>query len=606
MELLKQKIENSHYCWPYIIISLVVVLSYAPTFTGGFILDDNTLIKNNPYVKEPHSLASYLEQEDGIVESENREDEHTGYYRPLVNITYRIDYKLWGMKPEGFRTTNLVFHILTCFLLFRFILLLVNNRQAAFWATILFALHPVNTESVSWVCARNNMLVTLFSLISFYYYIKGRTGQNRLMLAASWFFFLLAIFSKEFGLLVLPCIFLYQRFLSKEKRSAIDETVSYLPFLLIALGYFLLRNLVTGSWLPPSDQGGLWERIYFAPYLIAWNLKLIFLPYGLHNFIINYPTSYLNWQAFAGFCYITLLVVLTWKARKNKLVIFSIFSFHAALFPILNIVHTSAVTLISMRWLYFPLIFLSLAATQLIENALSKNRFLSITLFSLALIYSGTYSYILNNNLWHDEDSFFRQEVLHFNNYFYAGGLAENLFNKKDYQEAERYFMIAIDHYPKDAKNHINYSALLTGTGRQEEAILLLERAKSLAMTRNERGQWHNNIGTACFDLNKYEDALKHFKKSVEFCSGEFQPWSNLGAVYGALGDYVNSVSALRKGQEMAPDSVQIKKNLALAYYRMGNYAQAVSVLKKIPQQKWEEMGVNQLLDKARKGLESN
>jgi len=606
VELLKQKIENSHYCWPYIIISLVVVLSYAPTFTGEFILDDNPLIRNNTYITEPHSLVSYFEQEDGRVERENSRNEHTGYYRPFVNVTYRMDYKLWGMNPQGFRATNLLLHLLTCFFLFRFIVLLVNDREAAFWATLLFALHPVNTESVSWISARNNILVTLFFLMSLYCYIKAWEAQSCLHLTGSVLFFVFAVFSKEFGLLLLPCIFFYQRFLSGNKRNVSREIISYLPFLFIGFGYFVLRKMVTGSWLTPSEAGHLWERIYFAPYLIAWNLKLILLPYSLHNFIINYPTSYLNWQAFAGFCYITLLVVLTWKARKNKLVIFSIFSFHAALFPILNIIHTSAVTLISMRWLYFPLIFLSLAATQLIDNALSKNRFLSITLFSLALIYSGTYSYILNNNLWHDEDTFFRQEMLHFNNYFYAGGLAENLFNKKDYQEAERYFMIAIDHYPKDAKNHINYSALLTGTGRQEEAILLLERAKSLAMTRNERGQWHNNMGTACFDLNKYEDALKHFKKAVEFCSGEFQPWSNLGAVYGALGDYVNSVSALRKGQEVAPDSVQIKKNLALAYYRMGNYAQAISVLKKIPQQKWEEMGVNQLLDKARKGLESN
>lgn len=605
MELFRQRIKKLH-CWPYIIISLLVTLSYVPTFTGGFILDDNPLIRNNPYIKEAHSLASYFDQEDGIIERENGRKKHTGYYRPFVNLTYRIDYKLWGMNPQGFRTTNFLLHLLTCFLLFRFIVLLVNDRQTAFWATLVFALHPVNTESASWVSSRNNILVTFFFLISLYCYIKAWEGQSYLNLIGSVLSFALAIFSKEFGLLVLPCIFFYQRFLSMKRRHISREMISYLPFLLVVIGYFLLRKMVTDSWLTPSEEGHLWQRIYFTPYLITWDIKLIFFPYGLHNFIIHYPSNYLNWQVFAGFCCITLLGLLTWKAWKNKLLTFSIFSFLAALFPILNIIHTSAVTLISMRWLYFPMIFVSLAATQLIEKSVRKNRFLTVNVLGLVLIYSGTYSYILNNNLWHDEDTFFRQEVLNFNNYFYAGGLAENLFNKKEYQEAEGYFRIAINHYPQETKNYINYSALLTETGRPKQAILLLNRAKSLATTRKERGQWYNNMGTAYFNLKKYEEALKHLKKAVKFWPGESQFWSNLGAAYGSAGDYANSVFALKKGLEVAPDSVQIKKNLAIAYYRMGNYAQAISVFKKIPYQKWGEMGINQLLDKARKGLESN
>jgi tetratricopeptide (TPR) repeat protein len=605
MEVLKQRIKRLR-CWPYVIIGLFVALSYAPTFTGGFILDDNALIRNNPYVKELHSLASYLEQEDGIVENESRGDEHTGYYRPLVNLTYWIDYKLWGMKPEGFRTTNLFLHILTCFLLFRFVLLLVNNRHAAFWATILFAFHPVHTESVSWVCNRNNVLVTLFSLISFSCYIKGRTGQERLMLAASWLFFLLAIFSKEFGLLVLPCIFLYHRFLAKERPSTLGETVSYLPFLLIVLGYFLLRNMVTGSWLSPSDEAGLWERIYFAPYLIAWNIKLIFLPYDLHNFIVRYPASHLNWQAVAGLFCITFLGLLTLTAWKHRLARFSILSFLASLFPVLNIAHISAVSLISMRWLYFPMIFISLALAEAINKCLKMKFAFTVSILCPTVLYLGVYSYILNGCLWHNEDAFLRQEVVHFNNFFHSGGLAENLFNKKDYVSAERYFRMAIDKHPQETKNYINYSALLTETGRPKAAISLLERAKSLHMTRKERGEWHNNMGTAYFDLKKYEEALTYFEQAVESWHGASQFWSNLGAGYGATGDYTNSISALEKALRMAPDSLQTRKNLGVTYYRAGNYAQAILVLKKIPAQQREAMGVNHLLDKIRNALESN
>jgi hypothetical protein len=175
--------------WPCVTIGLLVTLVYLPSFSGGFILDDHALIKNNPYIREPHSLISYFSQEDGIVQSENRPEEHTGYYRPLANLTFRMDYRLWGMKPQGFRATNFVLHLLTSLVLYSFILLLVNDRQAAFWASLFFAVHPVSTEAVSWVSGRNNILVALFFLLSFHFYVKRWEGAGNLSFVASVLFF---------------------------------------------------------------------------------------------------------------------------------------------------------------------------------------------------------------------------------------------------------------------------------------------------------------------------------------------------------------------------------------------------------------------------------
>jgi Flp pilus assembly protein TadD len=590
-----------HPWWPFVIMGLLVTLVYIPTFSGGFILDDHALIENNPYIKEPHSLISYFGQEDGIVQSENRPEEHTGYYRPLANLTYRLDYKLWGMKPQGFRATNLVLHVLTSFLLYSFILLLAHDRQGAFWAALLYAVHPVNTESVSWISARNNILVALFFLSSLYFYIKSWEGAGRLSFMASVFFYVLAVLSKEFGLLVLPCIFLYHRFLTERKGRVRNEVISYLPFLLLGIGYFVVRKLVTGGWLTPSEPGNLWERIYFFPYLIAWNLKLIFFPYNLHNFIVHYPSDYVNWQVLAGFLCVALLSLLVWRMWRNRLVTFAILSFHAALFPILNIVHISAVTLVSMRWLYFPMIFVSLGVTQAIKKPMKLYPMLTTILVCLIVVYFGAYSYVLNRFLWKDEASFFSKEVVGFNNFFHAGGLAENLLEKKDYVHAEKYFQMAIEKYPKVGKNFINYSALLVDTGRAQAAISVLNEAKSLPMTSRERGEWYNNTGTAYFHLMEYEEAVRYFKEAVDFWPGESQFWSNLGAGYGSLGDYSNAASALERGLNLAPDSAQMRKDLAVVYRRMGRPARAVSVLEKISHEKLKEIGAEQLLNKARK-----
>jgi hypothetical protein len=592
--------------WPCVIIGLLVTLVYLPSFSGGFILDDHDLIENNPYIREPHSLISYFSQEDGIVQSENRPEEHTGYYRPLATLTYRIDYRLWGMMPQGFKATNFVLHLLTSLVLYGFTLLLVNDRQAALWASLFFAVHPVSTEAVSWVSGRNNILVALFFLLSFHFYVKRWEGAGNLSFVASVLFFAVAVLSKEFGLLVLPCIFLYHRFLSRRKGSFRDEIVSYLPFLLSAIGYFMLRKMVTGWWLSPSEAARLWERIYFSPYLIAWNLKLIFLPHNLHNFINHYPSNYLNWRVLAGFSCVALLSILIWKWRKNRTLSFSVLSFCAALFPVLNIVHISAVTLISMRWLYVPMIFVSLGVTQGIKKPMKINPIFTMSILSSIILYLGTYSYVLNHCLWKDEASFLRQEVVRFNNFFHAGAMAEHLVDKKDFLNAERYFQIAIKKYPRVSKNYINYSALLLNTDRPRAAISLLNDPESLPMTSKERAESLNNSGTAYFQLKDYEEALRYFTDAVHFWPGESRFWCNLGAAYASVGNYKNSVSAFEKGLELASDSAETRKDLAVVYCRMGRPDQAISVLKDIPDHQREEMGVNRLLNEARQASKLN
>jgi tetratricopeptide (TPR) repeat protein len=608
------KIKKTHvssvtlnqFWWPCAIISLLVTLVYFPTFNGKFILDDNSLIKNNPYIRELRPITSYLAQEDGMTDVGDAGSYHTGYYRPLINITYWLDYELWGMSAPGFRTTNLILHVLSCLLLFKVLVLLINDRHVCLLATVLFALHPVNTESVSWIVSRNNILVTLFGLSAIYFYIKGWETESRKSLILSIPCFILAILSKEFALMILPILFLYQRFLAKDRKNLTREVSCYLLFGMILILYFILRKSVTSSLLTPAEMGNIWSRIYFFPYLILVNLRLILVPYALHSFAIDYPDTYFGREAIAGFLACILLGLFIWRERREKLLGFSLLSFLSSIVPILNIIPTSAVTLISMRWLYFPMTFFSIAISRFIQRFMQTNRFLALSCVGLVSLYFGAYSYQLNRNLWHDEDTFFDQEVVEFNNYLYAGGLAENLLDKKKYQEAEEYFRIAIKNYPNEAKNHMNYSALLIETGRTDRALFFLNEARSLRMTHRERGQWFNNMGMAYFKLGKNEEALENFKEATMLCPEEPQFWANLGATYGSLGDYENSVLVLKRALEIAPDSISLRKNLAVTYLRMGNPAMALSILESIPPGQRAEMGVIRLMNEAYRALESN
>ncbi|MBW2637440.1 MAG: glycosyltransferase family 39 protein, partial [Deltaproteobacteria bacterium] len=479
----------------YLILLLFVVLVYLPTFSGEFILDDKSFIENNSYIKDNHSFVSYFTQEDGVTETWEGDIEHTGYYRPLINLTYRIDYMLWGMNPKGFRTSNVILHIMSCLFLYHIILLLVNDRKAAFLATILFALHPVNTESVSWVVARNNILVTLTALASLYFFIRGWDKKELFALILSVLFFAAAVLSKEFGLMILPVFVLYQALISKRKGTFLEKIGIYVPYLAVVIIYFVLRKNVTTLLLPPFDMNDLLARIYYVPYIILYNLQLILFPQGLHSLIVPYPFYFLEWQPLLSIGVVSLLGIVLWLQRKNRILVFSALAFLIVIIPVLNVIPTKAVTLISMRWLYLPMAFIMVGVAWIIKKVRKRREEMAIAILCAVTLYFGVYSHILNRSLWHDEGAFFHQEVVNFENYFYADGLAKLLFNEKNYNAAEKYYLIKMDAYPRhhEASVHINYASLLIGSGRIDEAEFYLDRSGPMRMSQSEKGEWLNN-----------------------------------------------------------------------------------------------------------------
>lgn len=588
----------------YGLISLLIVLSYWPTLSGDFILDDIPLIQNNPLIARNPSVWEYLSQEDGGMKDAHGGIWHSGYYRPIINLTYWADYHLWGLRASGFRTSNLVLHILNCFILFSLIVLLLGDRRKALLIALIFSVHPIHTEAVSWVSSRNNILVSIFCLSSFYCYIQSLKNGRSLLVLPSSLLFAAGLLSKEFALMMIPLVLLYSRTLAERRPSFRAELIGYSPFVLVILVYFYLRIYAIGSLIPPSGGSPIWERIYFSPYIVMMNLRAVLFPLGLHSFILGYPGSFFDWRPLAGIACLGVYGWFVWRRRENKWFVFGAISFLIALFPVLNIVKTSAVTLISMRWLYFPSGFLLLGLFCTLETLLTRRRTLGILIAGCLTLYLGVYTYVLNRELWHSEDTFFRQEAIHFENAFYFGGFAENLSKKGRFRDAEFYFKRGIDARPGEAQNYINYAGLLLDTTRHSDALACLTRAEGLYMTPEERGQFYNNLGMAFFGLQKEDDALKSFKKAIVLAPQEPLFWANLGAAYGSMEEYENSVATLEKGIKVVSNSVPLKKNLAVSYIRIKEFEKAIAILDSIPLQGKEDAeAISTLLSQAHAGI---
>ena len=579
--------SNKYIFWLYpFIILIVTVAVYIPTFTGDFLLDDHPLIEKNRYIKKSHSIYSYLAQEDGITDKDDHGRFHTGYYRPLINMTYRFDYILWGMNAPGFRLTNLALHLLCCLALLHLINLLIKDYKSAFCVTLLFALHPVNTESVSWIISRNNMLVTLFTIFSFIFYINLWEKRSYLSGIISVLSFAGAVLSKEFGIMVLPVFFFYNRMLSKRKRSVLFEISSYIPFIIILAVYFLLRRGVTGAFLSPFGALSLCSHIYFIPFLVIWNLKLVFLPYGLHFLYVTYPESFVHWRAVGPIILFFITVIFLIKLRKKRVLLFSCYSFFIFIFPVLNLIPSAStsVTLVALRWLYIPMAFLCVGMAWVVNRALIRRYLLTLSILGATLLYLGSHTYIMNRSLWHNEYSFFKQEVNGFGNDFFAGDLAEKYFEFGEYEKAEKYFKIALEKYPSQVYHYINYSALLIDTGRPAMAVSQLKEAGKLNMTKHKTGEWFNNMGLALIRLGNKAEGLSHLEKATIYAPDESAFWVNLGSAYAIEGNYLASIRVLLKGLGVLPESVEIRKTLAKGYINIKDFEKALLLLEKIPE----------------------
>ncbi len=556
------KLNNSFNKWHILIIITLTILTYLPTFHGSFLFDDNSLIKDNLYLRESHSAFSYLSQEDGIVDELDKGAVHTGYYRPLANFTYHLDYLLWGMDARGFRTTNAILHLLNILFLYLLISYLFLNRTAAFFSTLIFALHPANTEAISFVVNRNNLLAVLFFLASFYYYLQSREKGKQGLFTLSVFLFGLSIFSKEIGIMGIGVFFLYNRIISSSEKNILNELSSYLPYLLLITIYMILRFYVVGPSFIRLDINDILMRLYYVPWLFCYNLFIILLPWRLHSYGVSYPTDLTNVAGIASIIlFIAATIVIILLRKKYKIVAFSAGALFLAFFPVLNIIPKASISLISLRWLYFPLIFISILIAWIIKSVKKERLTMLFTILTISICYLGTYSFILNRYLWYNEKIFLTQEVDNFGNGLYMGSYAALLYNEKKIDEAEKYYLMAINSYPMLPDNYNGYALLLIiNKGRINEAFNVLEKAKKLGKGSGQRQEWLHLMGLVKIGQGKNKEALDYLFKAI-FIKQNAEIYNSIFIAYRNSKEKEKAMFYLKKGLKLDPTNEVLMNN---------------------------------------------
>ena len=340
---------------------------------------------------------------------------HGGFFRPLFILSYIIDSRVWHERPIGYHLTNVLFHALNSFLLFRIGLRLFRNsslpatsiRAAAAAAATLFLLHPSHSEAVTWISGRADLLATFFclaSLLSFCVYADaGRSIHLILGLAFS----TLALLAKESAICLPFLILITVAFLSQRRAAliAFGGSAAILVAFILLRGWFL--GAIVGGY-------GTSQHLNFAPGWIRDRL----LEAAVRSIVPALPASWswflfkpLQSPLFIGIAVASLgllaaaISIRRWqhngqvRQRQNRLLLVIGSLFLVSLLPVINL-RLNLYESLGERFLYLPTLF-SCLLIGFVFTVMVRRQTIWLVLLICAL---GFYSWRLYaaNRLWHD------------------------------------------------------------------------------------------------------------------------------------------------------------------------------------------------------------
>jgi tetratricopeptide (TPR) repeat protein len=354
-------------------------LIYLNSLGNTFVYDDYLTITNNYFIREWRYLSAFFNQKYFAISNELT-------YRPVVTLSYFVDYAIWQLRPCGYHLTNLIIHTLNVYLVYFTAYHLFKNRITAFISCLLFSVHPIFSEAVNAVSYREDLLSASFLLVAFILFIKYNESTNRryfiIWYALSLLTYLLAMLSKETAFvlpfLVLSYDLIFQKNHILNFHNRIRRLVTnYAGYIAIGGFYLFLRFYLIHN---PSESVGYPGNSVFVNFImmtkvLGYYVKLLFIPAPLNaDYIV--PLTFSPTDA-AFIISIILLIItailLVKKCRLSSVWTFSTIWFFVTLLPVLNIIPIN--NIMAERYLYIPGIGFIMLLGSILTSKSPQSRF---------------------------------------------------------------------------------------------------------------------------------------------------------------------------------------------------------------------------------------
>ncbi len=564
------------------LIILAVFIAYRPSLCGEFIWDDGTLLTKNKLIKASDGLYRLW-----------CTTEVTDYW-PVTNTTFWIEWRLWGMNPTGYRVTNLVLHIVSCLLIW--LILHKLSIPGAFWAALLFAVHPVNVESVAWIAQRKNLMAMLFFLLSILCYLQAEMPssplQNRLYRSGAGYFywlslgaFVLAMLSKG-SVAVLPLLLLeIVWWLRPLTRWDLMRIVPFVVFAVVLTG--------VNIWFQTHGQdvvirtASFWERVLGAGGVVWFYLYKALLPI---NLVFVYP----QWHIQAGnllwwlplMAAVIVTAVLWWYRQSwSRLFLFTWGFFCVSLLPVMGLtdVYFMKYALVADHYQHLAFIgVITLVAAgwrvwqeQVQEPA--RRAVKAVAVIAALILTLLTYQ---QSGLYRNEITLY-QAMLEKNPdcCMAENNLGNALLLADRPQEAIEHYKQALLIKPDYAEAHNNLGNILGDTGQSQEAI---EHYKQALRVKPNYPEAHVNLGIALAKAGRRQEAIDHFEQAIQLKPDYPDAYNELGIALAKEGRLQEAIEKFKQVLRLEPDfAAEVYANLALIYAKTQQSAEAIASAQK-------------------------
>ena len=565
--------------WLAAILLVWIALLYSPSFENGFTYDDPSVVTDASELLSQPRLAGRLFSTDYFRLS----GEST--FRPIVTLTYVVDWQIGGGKAWAFHLHSVLWHLLTVGCLIVLLPRLGAGPFVQFAIAAIYGVHPALTEAVDAIAFREDVLVVAFGLLGLLALTGSWPRSGLIRLLAGTLFFGAALLSKESGLVFAALLPLTHWAIARHAAPTEPWRPSRYTLQYLSLSVCILAYLVVRFWLLPASEAygvRVSESLVYSAatgvVAVGYYLLLLVYPHPLcadYRGVVAYVLSMIDWRFWASLVVIGGVTGLAWwRRRTSPLAFWGWAWFLISLAPVLNIVPIP--TFMAERFLYLPYVgLIGFAVASLAPPAGVPSRVLVAATVVLFCVFSGLtwtrqHAWSSNDVLWRTtlEDHPSAQGALH--------GYGSALIESGRYIEAITYLKRVLD-APDIGRDRRAAVARELGfahisLGQVAEAITSFEDSLAAFPT----SMAHQNLAVVLLRLDRLSEAEQHMRAAIQLQPDEAEAHSGLGAVLAREGRMADAIVAYHEAIRLRPSLASAHANLGVALASEGQPDQAI------------------------------
>jgi protein O-mannosyl-transferase len=543
-----------------LLLAAVTLILYNPVNRHDFInFDDDRYITQNPHIR-----GLTIENIRWAFTTTAEANWH-----PLTWISHELDYQLFHLHAGGHHFTSLLFHAVNAILLF----LLLSRATGCVWPSLivaaLFAVHPLNVESIAWASERKNVLCTFFFLLNLWtygWYVR-RPGFGRYLAVAA--LFAMGLMAKPM-VITLPFVLLLLDYWPLNRiRSTVDAGASpaipHASFGKLVLEKLPLLALSAGSaWITMIVQRGAMRTT--QEFTIAVRLKNSVVAYSTYLWKAVWPTqlailyphpgsSLAVWKIAVSAVILLAITGVVLRYHSRRYLLTGWLWFLGTLVPVIGVVQVGFQSMAD-RYAYIPLIGVFVMAVWAASDLAQHWKLNPTWSAAPALVILLALSWTARRQLGYWDsgiDLWTHTLAVNPDNFIAHDNLGDALLMQGKPDEAYAQFQLAADVTPRDPWCHGNMGAYLQERGRLPEAIEQYELTIRLSTDPFMLALTHANLGSAYRDLGMDSAALDNYNEAIRINPSQFNAYFGRGELFEKQGRLADAIRDFSKAIDLQP-----------------------------------------------------